>query len=79
MTQWLMGENYKKAVGAHAVIDTKCNRDVQRNQGTGMRSGAERKMGNRARVGVIVESQGADDCSLIPQLVEDFNFHNDGA
>ena len=79
MTQSLMAGNYKKAVGPDAVIDTKCNRDVQRNQGAGTRTGAERKTANRARTQVISEAMGADDYSLLPQLVEDFMKYNEGA
>ena len=79
MTQSLMAGNYKKAVGPDAVIDTECNRDVQRNQGAGTRTGAERKMANRARTQVISEAMGADDYSLLPQLVEDFMKYNEGA
>ena len=78
MNQSLMAENYKKAVGRDAVIDTKCNRDIQRNKGAGTKTGAERKMANRARTRVISEFMDGDDYSRIPQLVEDFMHDNKG-
>ncbi|GMI36147.1 hypothetical protein TrCOL_g4447 [Triparma columacea] len=78
MTQHQLGDNYKTAVGSDGVVDTKANRAIQKKQGAGTRTPAERQKANRALNRVINDNKAKQDeeyCRL-PSLVEYFNKKN---